>query len=160
MKKFLLAFAMLFAFAAASYAKPIARLDLNYYCRGQLRLVTPKLPPGVTVAGPLNYSNPRHAKICYYAIGIDLAKTQEIELEFEVVDTEGKDTVKLDPSLSVAAKGQSYECLSLEVADEPSVLVPCRITRWKSMIKGFVFVSRGERFTVKAKFKRPSGAGN
>ena len=156
MKKCLLAFAMLFAFAAASHAKPIARLDLNYYCRGQLRLLTPQLPPGVTVAGPLKYSNPKHSKICYYAIGIDLAKTREIELEFEVVDTEGKDTVKLDPSLSVGGKGQSYECLSFEVADEPSARGPRRISKWTSMIKGFVFVSKGEKFTVKAKFKRPA----
>ena len=152
MKKFCLAAAALFAFAAASFAGPIARIDLNYYCRGNIRLLTKKLPAGVKFLGRRNYSNPKHAKICYFPIEVDLAKVQEINLEFEVVDTEGKDSVKLDPSLSVKP-GQSYECLEFEAGDEPSVSVPCKITKWKSMIKGFIFVSQGEKFTVKAKFK-------
>ena len=156
MKKIGFAFVALFAFAAASFAAPIARVDLNYYCRGNIRLLTKKLPAGVKFLGRRNYSNPKHAKICYFPIEVDLAKTQEINLEFEVVDTEGKDSVKLDPSLSVKP-GQSYECLEFEAGDEPSVSVPCKITKWKSMIKGFLFVSQGEKFTVKAKFRKPAG---
>ena len=156
MKKPFLAAVALFACAAASFAGPIARLDLNYYCRGQLKLLTGNIPAGVKVSGRRDYSNPKFSKICYYGIEIDLAKTQEVELEFEVVDTEGKDSVKLDPSLSVKP-GQSYECLEFEAGDEPSVSVPCKITKWKSMIKGFLFVSQGEKFTVKAKFRKPAG---
>ena len=156
MKKFCLAAAMLFAFAAGSFAGPIARVDLNYYCRGNIRLLTQKLPAGVKFLGRRNYSNPKHAKICYFPIEVDLARTQEIDLEFEVVDTEGKDSVKLDPSLSVKP-GQSYECLAFEAGDEPSVHVPCKITKWKSMIKGFLYVSQGEKFTVKVKFRKPAG---
>ena len=156
MKKIFLAAAALFAFAAASFAGPNARIDLNYYCRGNLRLLTKKLPAGVKVSARRNYSSPKHAKICFFAIDVDLAKTQEVNLEFEVVDTEGKDSVKLDPSLSVAP-GRSYECLEFEVGDEPSACVPCKITKWKSMIKGFLYVSQGEKFTVKAKFRKPAG---
>ena len=155
LKKTLFAFAMLFAFAASSFAAEIVSIGLNYYCRGQLKLLTTKLPPGVKVSGRRNYSQKRWAKICYYSILVDIEKTQEVELEFEVVDTEGKDSVKLDPSISPPT-GKSIECLSFEVADEPSALVPRRISKWTSMIKGFVFVSKGEKFTVKAKFKRPA----
>ena len=155
MKKLFLAAVTLFACTVASFAGPIARIDLNYYCRGQLKLLTGNLPAGVKVSGRRDYSNPKHSKICYYGIEVDLAVTQEVELEFEVVDTEGKDSVKLDPSLSVGVRGQSYECVEFEVGDEPSVHVPCKITKWKSMIKGFLFVSPGEKFTVKAKFKKP-----
>ena len=158
MKKLLLAAAALFAFSAASFAGPVARIDLNYYCRGNLRLVTKKLPAGVKVSGRRDYSNPKFSKICYYAIEVDLAKVQAVELEFEVVDTDGKDSVKLDPSLSVAKPGQSYECLEFEAGDEPSIQVPCRITKWRSMIKGFLYVSQGDKFTVKAKFKKPGAA--
>ena len=153
MKKIFLAAVALLALAAASFAGPNARIDLNYYCRGNLKLLTKKLPEGVKVSGRKNYSQPKFAKICLYSIDIDVAKVQEIELEFEVVDTEGKDSVKLDPSLSVS-KGQSYECLEFEVGEEPSVHVPCKITKWKSMIKGYLQVSQGEKFTVKAKFKK------
>ena len=156
MKKLFLAVVTLFASAAVSFAAPNARIDLNYYCRGQLKLLTGKLPPGIRVSDRRDYSNPKHSKICYYAIDVDLAVTQEVNLEFEVVDTEGKDSVKLDPSLS-CARGQSYECLEFEVGDEPSAQVPCKITKWRSMIKGFLFVSQGEKFTVKAKFKKPAG---
>ena len=153
-KKSLLAVALLFAFAASSFATEIVSIGLNYYCRGQLRLVTDKLPPGVTVSGRRNYSQKRWAKICYYSILVDIAQTQEIELEFEVVDTEGKPKVKLDPSISPPT-GKSVECVEFEVAGKPSALVPRTLSKWTSMIKGFVFVSKGQRFTVKAKFGRP-----
>ena len=94
--------AALVAVSVASFAVDIVKIDLNYYCRGNLRLLTKKLPAGVKVSGRRDYSNPKFSKICYFAIEVDLAKTQAVELEFEVVDTDGKDSVKLDPSLSVA----------------------------------------------------------
>ena len=47
-KKFFLVAVTLFACAAGAFAADILRLDLNYYCRGQLKLLTEKLPEGVT----------------------------------------------------------------------------------------------------------------
>ena len=164
MKKFFLAAVTLFAFAAASSAVDIAKIDLNFYCRGNLKLLTEKLPEGVKVSARKNYTNKKiknYDKICYYTIDIDLAKTQEINLEFEVVDTEGaealpggsKDSAKLNPSMSPLRK-QSFECLEFEVADEPSDKVPLKITQWTHM--GSFTVSQGEKFTIKAKFKKPA----
>ena len=40
---------MLFAFAAASFAADIVNLDLNYWCRGNLKLLN-ELPDGVTMS--------------------------------------------------------------------------------------------------------------
>ena len=156
MKKFFLAAAALFAFAAASFAVDIAKIDLNYYCRGNLKLLTEKLPAGVKVSARKNYTNKKiknYDKICYYTIDIDLAKTQEINLEFEVVDTEGKDSAKLNPSMSPLRK-QSFECLEFEFADEPCDKMPLKITKWTHL--GSFTVSQGEKFTVKAKFKKPA----
>jgi hypothetical protein len=156
MKKLFLVAAALFAFAAASFAADIARIDLNYYCRGNLKLLTEKLPAGVTVSGRKDYTNKKiknYDKLCYYSISIDLAKTQEINLEFEVVDTEGKDTAKLNPSLSPLRK-QSFECLEFEICDEPNDKMPCKITKWTHM--GSIAVAQGEKITIKAKFKKPS----
>ena len=156
MKKFFLVAMTLFAFAAASFAVDIAKIDLNYYCRGNLKLLTEKLPAGVRFTQRQNYTNPNvkdRDKICYYSIFIDLAKTQEINLEFEVVDTEGKDTAKLNPSMS-PLRGQSFECLEFEFCDEPSDKTPIKIAKWTHM--GSIAVSQGEKITIKAKFKKPS----
>ena len=157
MKKFFLVAMTLFAFAAASFAVDIAKIDLNYYCRGNLKLLTKKLPAGVKVSARKNYTNkkiPNYTKLCYYTIDVDLAKVQEINLEVEVVDTEGKDSAKLNPSMS-PLRGQSFECLEFEFADEPSDKTPLKITKWTHM--GSITVSQGEKFTVKAKFKKPAG---
>ena len=156
MKKFFLVAAAFFAFAAASFAADIAKIDLNYYCRGNLKLLTEKLPDGVKVSARKNYTNkkiPNYQKLCYYTIDVDLAKVQEINLEFEVVDTEGKDTAKLNPSMS-PLRGQSFECLEFEFCDEPSDKTPIKIAKWTHM--GSIAVSQGEKITIKAKFKKPS----
>ncbi len=153
MKKFLLVAVTLFAFAAASFAADIARIDLNYYCRGNLKCLT-KLPAGVKVSGRNDYTNKKiknYDKICYYSISVDLAKVQEINLEFEVVDTEDKDTAKLNPSLSPLRK-QSFECEEFEIDGEPSAKVPLKITKWTHM--GSISVSQGDKITIKAKFKK------
>ena len=156
MKKFLLVAATLVAVSVASFAADIAKIDLNYYCRGNLKLLTETLPAGVKVSARKNYTNKKikdYDKICYYTIDVDLAKTQEINLEFEVVDTEGKDSAKLNPSMSPLRK-QSFECLEFEFADEPSDKTPIKITKWTHM--GSFTVSQGEKITVKAKFKKPA----
>ena len=156
LKKFLLAVALC-AVSAASFAVDIAKIDLNYYCRGNLKLLT-KLPAGVKVSARKNYTNKKiknYDKLCYYTIDIDLAKTQEINLEFEVVDTEGKDSAKLNPSMS-PLRGQSFECLEFEFADEPSDKTPIKITKWTHM--GSITVSQGDKITIKAKFKKPAAA--
>ena len=153
MKKFFLVAAAVFAFSAVSFAVDIARIDLNYYCRGNLKCLT-KLPDGVKVSARKDYTNKKikdYDKICYYSISIDLAKVQEINLEFEVVDTGDKDNAKLNPSLS-PLRNQSFECLEFEIADEPSDKAPLKITKWTHM--GSISVSQGEKFTVKAKFKK------
>ena len=153
MKKFFLAAAALFAFAAVSFAADIVKIDLNYWCRGNLKLVTAKLPDGVKVSPRKNYKPKKFAHICYYTIDVDLDKVQEINLEFEVVDTGDKDTASLKPSMSPLLK-QSFECLEFEIADEPNTKVPCTITKWTQM--GSIDVSAGDKFTIKAKFKKPA----
>ena len=155
MKKFCLAAAMFFAFAAASFAADIVHIDLNYWCRGNLKLLTAKLPAGVKVSGRRDYSNPKFAKICLYTIDVDLAKVQEIDLEFEVVDTGDETSAKLNPSLS-PLKGRSFECVEFEIDGEPSAKAPCKVIKWTQM--GSINVSAGDKFTVKAKFKKPGAA--
>jgi len=154
LKKLLLA-AALVAVSAASFAADIVHIDLNYWCRGNLKLLTRKLPEGVKVSARKNYSNPKFAKICLYSIDVDLAKAQEIDLEFEVVDTGDKDTASLKPSMS-PLKGQSFECLEFEIDEEPSAKAPCKIAKWTQM--GSIDVSSGDKFTIKAKFKKPAAA--
>ena len=100
MKKFFLVAAALFAFSVVSFAVDIVHIDLNYWCRGNLKLLTEKLPDGVKVSARKNYKPKKFAHICYYTIDVDLAKVQEISLEFEVVDTGDKDTASLKPSMS------------------------------------------------------------
>ena len=153
MKKFFLVAAALFAFSVVSFAVDIVHIDLNYWCRGNLKLLTEKLPDGVKVSARKNYKPKKFAHICYYTIDVDLAKVQEISLEFEVVDTGDKDTASLKPSMS-PLKNQSFECLAFEIADEPNDKAPIKITKWTQM--GSIEVSSGDKFTIKAKFKKPS----
>ncbi len=151
-KKFFLVAAALFAFAAASFAAEIVTMDLNYYCRGELKLLS-KLPEGVTMSARRDYKQPKFAKLCLYTVRVDLSKTQEFELEIEVTDTEGKDSVKLNPSLS-APKNAPVECVEFEAGDAKPKKLPCKIAGWVSMVN--INVAQGEKITVKAKFKKPA----
>ena len=157
LKKSFLVAAMLFAFAAASFAADIVSLDLNFWCRGELKLLTEKLPEGVTFSGRRNYSQKKFANICLYTFRIDVDKVQEFEFEVEVVDTEGKERVKLDPSLSPGGKF-AVECLEFEAGGESSAFVPCKITKWKSMIKGAMLVSQGDKIAIKLKIRKVAAA--
>ena len=148
-KKLLLAAAVC-ASCAASFAADIVTLDLNYWCRGNLKLLS-KLPDGVTMTGRRNYSQKKFAHICLYTVKIDLDKVQEIELELEVVDTGDKESAKLNPSLC-PARGKVFECVEFETADEPAKAVPCKITKWVGIQS--VEVTKGEKITIKAKFKK------
>ncbi len=148
-KSFLVA-AMLFAFAAASFAADIVTLDLNYWCRGNLKLLS-KLPDGITMSARRNYSQKKFAHICLYTVKIDLDKVQEFELELEVVDTGDKDSAKLNPSLSTP-KGKVIECLDFETCDERSSKVPCKISKWTGMQS--VMVTKGEKITIKGKLAK------
>ena len=145
--------AVFFAFAAMLSAADMVTLDLNYYCRGQLKLLN-KLPDGITMSARKNYRQKKFAKLCLYTVRIDLSKVQEFNLEIEVVDTEGKESARLDPSLSPSGKSV-VECLEFEAADEASPLTPCKITKWTSMFKKNILVSQGEKITIKGKFKKP-----
>ena len=149
-RKSMLTAAMLVAFAAASFAADIVTLDLNYWCRGNLRLLS-KLPDGITMSGRRNYSQKKFSHICLYTVKIDLSKVQEFNLELEVVDTGDKDSADLKPSLC-PLRGMVFECLEFETGEEPSSKVPCRITKWTGMQS--VTVSKGEKITIKGKFKR------
>ena len=153
-KKFLFASAMLFAFAAASFAADIVTLDLNYWCRGNLKLLN-KLPAGVTMTGRRNYSQKKFAHICLYTVKIDLSKVQEFELELEVVDTGDKDSADLKPSLC-PSKGLVIECLEFETAEEPAPKLPRKIKGWTGMQS--VSVTKGEKITVKGKFRKVPAA--
>lgn len=146
--------AMLFAFAAASFAANIVNLDLNYYCRGQLKLLS-KLPDGITMSARKDYRQKKFANICLYTVKIDLDKVQEFELELEVVDTGDKESVKLNPSLSTS-KGLVVECLDFETGDERSSKVPCKISKWTGMQS--VMVSKGEKITIKGKFAKAAAS--
>lgn len=149
-KKLLLAAFAFFAFTAASFAAEIVSLDLNYYCRGNLKLLG-KLPDGVTITPRKNYKAKKFAKYCLYTVRIDLSKVQEFELELEVVDTGDKESADLKPSLT-PSKGLVVECLEFETAEEPSSKVPCKITKWTGMQS--VKVTKGEKITVKCKLKK------
>lgn len=149
-RKFFLAAVTLVAFSAASFAAEFVMLDLNYYCRGQLKLLS-KLPEGVTMSARKNYSQKKFAKLCLYTLRIDVSKVQELEFEIEVVDTEGKESAKLNPSLS-PQKGLAVECLEFEAGGEPSSKVPCKITRWTGMQS--LMVAEGEKIAFKLKLKK------
>ena len=150
LKKSFLVAAMLFAFAAASFAADIVSLDLNFWCRGELKLLN-KLPDGIVMSGRLNYSNPKFAHICFYTVKIDVSKVQDFNLEFEVVDTGDKETAELKPSLCPNG-GIVVECLAFETDGEPSTKAPGIIKGWTSMQA--VKVTKGEKIAVKGKLKK------
>ena len=149
-KKSFLVAAMLFAFAAASFAADIVSLDLNFWCRGHLKLLN-ELPDGITISDRLNYKQPQFAHICLYTVKIDVSKVQEFNLELEVVDTGDKESADLKPSLC-PSKGLVVECQAFEADEETSPKVPCMITGWTSMQA--VKVTKGEKITVKGKLKK------
>ena len=148
-KKFFLAAVMLVAFAAASFAAEMVSMDLNYKCRGNLKLLS-KLPDGITMSPRKNYRQKKFAGECLYTVRIDLNKVQEFELELEVVDTGDKESADLSPSLWV--KNISVECTEFETGDEPSSRVPCRLKGWTRMQT--ITVTKGEKITVKGKLKK------
>lgn len=150
LKKSFLVAAMLFAFGAASFAAEIVNLDLNFWCRGNLKLLN-ELPDGITMTDRLNYKRPEHAGLCYYTVRIDLSKVQEFSLELEVVDTGDKETAELKPSLCPTG-GMTVECQAFETDGEPSSKAPCMIKSWTSM--QVVKVTKGEKITVKGKLRK------
>ena len=140
--------------AAAPASGGIVTLDLNYWCRGNLKLLN-KLPDGVTMSARRNYSQKKFAHICHYTVKLDLIKVQELELELEVVDTGDKDQAAIKPSLS-PSKGRVVECLEFETDEEPSELVPCKIEKWTQMQS--VMVKKGQKINIKCKFAKPGAA--
>ncbi len=158
--KFFTAALLALGISAAAFAGDYASIDLNYWCRGNLKLLTQKLPDGVTVSARKNYSQKKFSHICYYKINVDLTKVQEFALEFEVVDVGDKtDGAKIVPSISPFrdpkdGKKAEVECLEFEFCDESAEGLPCKITKWKSMIPAGVIVNVGEKVTIKGKFKK------
>ena len=140
--------------ASASASANTVALDLNYWCRGNLKLLN-KLPDGVTMSARKNYSNKKFAGICLYTVRIDVNKVQEFTLELEVVDTGDKESAALKPSLA-PSRGLVVECLEFETGEEPSPLVPCKITKWTGMQA--VEVTKGEKITVKCKLRKVPAA--
>ena len=157
--KFFTAALLALGTSVAAFAGDYASIDLNYWCRGNLKLLTEKLPEGVTVSARKNYSQKKFAHICFYKVNIDLSKAQEIALEFEVVDVGDKtDGAKLVPSVSPFrnpkdGKAAVVECLEFEFCDESTEGLPVKITKWKSMIPSGIIVKPGDKITLKAKFK-------
>jgi len=151
-KKFFLVAAALFAFAAASFAADIAKIDLNYWCRGNLKLLN-ELPDGVKMSARKNYTQKKFSHICLYTVEVDLNKAQEFELELEVVDTGDKESADLRPSLC-PLRGQVVECLEFEAGEEPSPKAPGKIAKWTQMQS--ISVMKGDKITVKGKFKKPA----
>ena len=149
-KKLLLAAVTFFAFTAASFAADIVTLDLNYWCRGNFKLLS-KLPDGITMTPRRNYSQKKFAHICLYTVRIDLSKVQEFELELEVVDTGDKKNAVLSPSLWVP-KNLSVECTEFEIDDKRSSQSPCMLKGWKRML--IVTVSKGEKITIRCKLRK------
>ena len=163
LKKLFLAAATLLS-AAASFATDYARIDLNYYCRGNLKCVSPG-KAGVQIVQKRDYPNGRHPDKCYYSITVNLDKTQEVEVEYEVVDTGDKDVAVVKPSIDPIRllpggkkdKHPSVECLEFEINDESSPLTPCKVTRWTGMLGGAgIRVTAGDKIVVKAKFRKPA----
>lgn len=153
-KKLFLIAAACVAFAAASFAAEIVTLDLNYYCRGELKLLS-KLPDGITMSPRRNYKQKKFANICFYKVTIDISKVQEFEFQIEVTDTEGKDSVKLNPSLA-APKNAPVECVEFEAGDAKPRKLPCKIAGWVSMVN--INVAEGEKITIKGKLRKIGSA--
>ena len=153
-KKFFLVVAALFAFAAASFAADIAKIDLNYWCRGNLKLLN-ELPDGVKMSARKNYTQKKFSHICLYTVEVDLNKAQEFELELEVLDTGDKESAKLNPSMS-PSKGMTYDCLKFDIDGKPAVKLPRRIAKWTAM--GSVTVKPGQKITIKCKLAKSGAA--
>ena len=158
LKKFLTA-AALFVFAAASFATDYVRIDLNYYCRGNLKCLSPK-QKGIQIVQRRDYPNGKHPDKCYYSITVNLDVVQEVDLVYEVVDTGDKNSAviktSLEPIRIVGGKrsaDRAIECLELQVDDEISSLTPCVVTGWKNM-ETTVVVSKGDKISIKGKFKK------
>jgi len=149
-KKLLLAAVTFFAFTAASFAADIVTMDLNYKCRGNLKLLS-ELPDGITMSGRRNYKQEKFAGECLYTVRIDVDKVQEFTLELEVVDTGDKVNAILSPSLWVPER-LSVECTDFEVGDRRSSQVPNVIKGWKRM--QIITVAKGDKITVKCKLKK------
>ena len=147
--KSFLAAATLFVFAAASFAADVVTMDLNYKCRGNLKLLS-RLPEGITLSPRKNYKQKKFAKECLYTVHINLSKVQKFSLEFEVVDTGDKESVELSPSLWVP-KGLCVECTEFETDEQPSSKVPAKLKGWTRMQ---ITVSKGDKITIRAKFKK------
>ena len=137
---------------AATFAADTVSMDLNYKCRGNLKLLS-KLPDGITMSARKDYRQKKFADECLYTVRIDVNKAKEFELELEVVDTGTKESAELSPSLWVP-KHLSVECTEFETGDESSSHVPCRLNGWKRMQT--ITVTKGDKFTIKAKFKAPA----
>lgn len=153
-KKSFLAAVMSFAFAAASFAAETVALDLNYYCRGNLKLLN-TLPEGVTMGARRDYSNKKFAGMCLYTVRIDVSKAQEFELELEVVDTGDKASAKLNPSLA-PAKGLVIDCREFSVNGKPAVRQPRKIAKWTGMTS--VMVKKGDKIAIKCKLQKSTAA--
>ena len=157
--KFFTAMLLTLGVSAAAFAGDYASIDLNYWCRGELKLLTEKLPEGVTVSARKNYSQKKFAHICYYKINVNLEKVQEFELEFEVISVgEDKEVAKLVPSVSPIrdpkdGKKPVVECLEFECCDEASTLVPGKFRKWTSLYPGGCMMKVGDKFVIKGKFK-------
>jgi len=158
MKKSLLAVVMLFAFAAASFATDFVRIDLNFYCLGNLKCLSGS-KPGVQIVK--RRISPKNPNVCYYSITVNLDKAQEVELEYEVVDTGDKASANIVPSLQpIRIEGGKrsenipVECLEFEADSQLSELAPLKFSKWTKMFKKPLVVSKGDKFTIKAKFKK------
>ena len=159
LKKFCLAAVTLFAFAAVSFATDFVRIDINYYCRGNLKCISPR-KTGVQIVQKRDYPNGKHPDKCYYSITVNLDKVQEVDLVYEVVDTGDKDTATIHFSVQPIrieggkrSENVAIECLEFEACDELSPLAPCKFSKWTKMISA-QSVSKGDKFTIKAKFKK------
>ena len=160
LKKLFLVAVTLFAFAAASFATDYVRIDLNYYCRGTLKCLSPQ-QKGVQIVQRRDYPNGKHPDKCYYSITVNLEKIRDVALEFEVIDTGDKERANIVPSISPIrlADGKRdesifIECLEFEFADQSSSSAPCKINKWTRMVKSPLAVSTGDKFTNNAKVNK------
>ena len=157
MKKLFLVAATLFAFSAASFATDFVRIDINFFCLGNLKCISGG-KPGVQIVQ--RRVSPKNPNVCYYSITVNLDKVQEVDLQYEVVDTADKSsstvTFSVQPIRIAGGKRSEnipIECLEFEACDELSDVAPCKFSKWTKMIKAQP-VSKGDKFTIKAKFKK------
>lgn len=150
-KKFFAAVALITASAVASFAGDYVRLDLNCKNGVVFKVLTEKLPDGMSVNGKKKNT-----------IFINLEKVREFALELEVAETGGDgDRVAIIPSIAPTRYPQDgqkavVDCEEFEIAGESSPAVPCRIVKWQKMIDDKLTVAKGDKITIKAKFKNPT----